>query len=319
MPSISVHIVTHNSATTIDTCLDSLSAQRGADFSLLVIDNASADDTAARVRGRGIPLVVNDRNVGYAAAHNQAIDCTQSAYILTLNPDVWLHPDYLKTMLAALEDDLSIGSAAGCLLRVERLGEEPQAIDSAGLYMRRNRRQGLRGEGQPVPTRPAQPEPIFGPDGAVAFYRRAMLEDVRIAGEVFDPDFFMHKEDVDICWRAQLRGWSSVYVPGAVAHHIRRFRPGQRGRVSAEMRCYGTRNRYLLMLKNEQFPHFLRDVCLIALYDLGIFGYVLLRERATLRAYRSALALSRRMLRKRRLIQRGRRVGWREISRWFRG
>lgn len=319
MPSISVHIVTHNSAATIDTCLDSLSAQHGVDFSLLVIDNASADGTAARVRGHGIPLIINDRNVGYAAAHNQAIDCTQSDYILTLNPDVWLHPDYLKTMLAALEDDLSIGSAAGCLLRVERLGEEPQAIDSVGLYMRRNRRQGLRGEGQPISARPAHPEPIFGPDGAAAFYRRAMLEDVRIAGEVFDPDFFMHKEDVDICWRAQLRGWASVYVPGAVAHHVRGFRPGQRGRVSSEMRCYGMRNRYLLMLKNEQFPHFLRDVWLIALYDLGIFGYVLLRERATLRAYRSVLALSRRMLRKRRLIQRGRRVGWREISRWFRG
>jgi GT2 family glycosyltransferase len=323
IPLVSVHIVTYNSAATIDQCLEALLAQQscgyGVDFGVYVIDNASTDDTVQRVQKFDVPLVINSTNLGYAVAHNQAIDATSSHYVLTLNPDVWLGPGYLKAMIPVMEADLSFGSAAGCLLRVERLGETPHVIDGLGLYMRRSRRQGLRGDGKPSSERAVALEPIFGPDGAAAFYRRTMLDDIRIDGEVFDADFFMHKEDVDLCWRAQLRGWSSVYVPDAVAHHVRGFRPGQRERVSPAMRFYGTRNRYLLMLKNEQLPHFLRDLWTIAPYDLGILLYVVFRERTTLRAYRSLIGLIRRMMRKRRMIQKGRRVRWRDISRWFRG
>jgi GT2 family glycosyltransferase len=220
-------------------------------------------------------------------------------------------------MQDALAAEARIGSAAGCLLRVESLGAAPTCIDSAGLFMRRNRRQGLRFEGRPVAECPTQLEPIFGPDGAAAFYRRAMLEDIGVEGEIFDADFFMHKEDVDVCWRAQWRGWESVYVPDALAHHVRGFRPGQRSKVTAAMRCYGTRNRYLLMLKNEAPAHFFRDSAAITLYDLGILAYVLLRERETFNAFRSAWALRGRMLHKRRIIQNGRRATWREMRQWF--
>jgi GT2 family glycosyltransferase len=318
MAAVAVQVVTYNSAATIEVCLRAVMDQRAADFQVLVIDNASADDTVARVQNLGVPIITNAQNLGYAAAHNQALAQTDSAFVLTLNPDLWLDPGYLRAMQDALASDVQIGSAAGCLLRVESLGAAPTCIDSTGLFMRRNRRQGLRNEGRPVAERPAQLEPIFGPDGAAALYRRAMLEDIGVEGEVFDADFFMHKEDVDVCWRAQWRGWKSVYVPGALAHHVRGFRPGQRSAVTAAMRFYGTRNRYLLMLKNEAPAHFWRDCAVVTLYDLGILAYVLLRERETLKAFRSAWALRGRMLHKRRIIQNGRRVTWREMRQWFR-
>ncbi|MFN8450429.1 MAG: glycosyltransferase family 2 protein, partial [Anaerolineae bacterium] len=143
-------------------------------------------------------------------------------------------------------------------------------------------------------------------------------DDVRVLGEVFDADFFMHKEDIDLCWRARLRGWESVCVPDAVAHHVRAFRPGRRERVSPYMRFLGVRNRYLLMLKDEIPAHFWRDFPAIVAYDLGILGYLLLRERESLAALRSAWALRERMMQKRRIIQAGRRVGWRDMARWFR-
>lgn len=317
MPAISIHVVTYNSAATIEACLRSALEQRGVDFQIRVLDNASTDETVACVEALGVPVAQPGENLGYAAGHNRLIDATQSDYVLTLNPDVILQPDFLTSMGEALDADPSLGSASGCLLRVEKLGDTPTQLDGYGLFMRRNRRQGLLGDGQPITTRPASPVPIFGPDGAVAFYRRAMLDDIRVMDEVFDADFFMHKEDVDVCWRAQLRGWGSLSVPGALAHHVRTFRPGQRARVSPKMRFLGARNRYLLMLKNEIPAHFWRDIAHIGTYDAGIVGYMLLKERESLPALRSAWGLRGRMLAKRRIIQSGRRVGWREMARWF--
>ena len=341
MPTVSVHIVTYNSAASIEVCLRALLDQRGVDYSVYLLDNASTDATVAVARGMGVQVTVSETNLGYAAAHNRLLDQTASDNVLTLNPDVQLQPGFLAAMVAAMEAHPQVGSAAGCLLRVEHLGAAPQGMDSlgwvlsvlaatsqdsgdvpqvmdgAGVFMRRSRRQGLIADGLPIAQRPAQITPIFGPDGAAAFYRRAMLDDIRVNGEVFDEDFFMHKEDVDVCWRAQLRGWGALYVPDAVAHHVRGFRPGQRERVSQDMRFLGLRNRYLLMLKNEHPAHFLRDLPFIALYDLGILAYVLLRERASLAAYRSAWALRGAMLTKRRVIQAGRKVDWRTIDRAF--
>lgn len=314
---ISVHLVTYNSADPIERCLDSLLDQQGVDFSVLVVDNASTDDTVARMQQKGVEIVVNAENRGYSAAHNLAISRTQSDYVLTLNPDVLLAPGYLATMVAVLDENPTIGSAAGLLLRVEKLGETPQWIDSTGLLMSRSRRQLLRNSGDPVAKTPMQSDAVFGPDGAAAIYRRAMLEDIAINGEIFDEDFFMHKEDVDVCWRAQLRGWQSAYVPNAVAHHIRGFRPGQRERVSADMRFFGVRNRYLLMMKNEIMSHFWRDAPAILWYDLKILGFILLKERASLRAFGSVWQLRKRMMAKRRVIQAGRKAEWRDLRQWF--
>src|SRR5215208_6203933 len=117
MLPISVHIVTYNSAHVIETCLESVIQQRGADYDILVIDNASQDDTVSRVKSFGAMVIQNTTNAGYAAAHNQAIMLTQSEYVLTLNPDVWLEPDFLRSMTAALDRNPRVGSAAGCLLR----------------------------------------------------------------------------------------------------------------------------------------------------------------------------------------------------------
>lgn len=317
MPAISVHIVTYNSAATLETCLEGVRNQAFADYETIVFDNHSTDHTREIVRDAGVPLVESSANIGYAGAHNRLIDQTESTYILTLNPDVLLLPEFLGSMQRALAGDAAIGSAAGKLLRVDRLGDTPTVIDSAGLAMRRSRRQRLLGELTPVVQYPASPRPIFGPDGAAAFYRRAMLDDIRLLDEVFDSDFFMHKEDIDVCWRARLRGWESVYIPDAVAHHIRSFRPGRRERVSADMRLLGVRNRYLLMIKNEISAHFWRDFPAIAAYDLGIFAYMLLRERQSLAALSSTWALRKRMFEKRRIVQSQRRVGWRDMARWF--
>lgn len=316
---VAVNIVTYNSAATIEECLVALLAQRDVTFQVRVFDNGSTDETVAIVRHIGVALETSAKNLGYAVAHNILIEQTQSEYILTLNPDVFLNPGFLSAMVNALggKNAQQIGSASGLLLRIEGQGLQPFAVDSAGLFIRRNRRQGLRLDGAPIPTNPLTSVPIFGPDGAAAFYRRAMLEDIRVNGEVFDGDFFMHKEDIDVCWRAQLRGWHSVFVPDAVATHIRTFRPGQRRAVSTHLRSCAVRNRYLLMLKNECGTHFRYDLLPILFYELKILIYLLLAERSSFAGLRSVWALRRRMIEKRRVIQGRACVSWQEMRHWF--
>jgi GT2 family glycosyltransferase len=320
---VAVNIVTFNSARFIRDCLDSVQAQQEVRFSVCVVDNASTDDTVARVsqaQAGGLPLDVltlNSRNVGYAAAHNQALDATKSRYVLTLNPDTWLEPYFLRCLVSELDAYPDVGSASGKLLRVENLHSPPVCVDSNGLFMRRNRRQGLIAAGQPISSRSESQSPtlIWGTDGSAAFYRRAMLEDIRIDDEVFDSSFFMHKEDIDVCWRAALRGWKSLYVPSATAYHVRTFRPGHRSTVAPSLRCYAVRNRYLLMLKNDHV--LLSDVPSILIYELMILGYLLLHEQSSLRAYVDVLPMLASTLAKRRAIQSGRRVDKHFMQQWF--
>lgn len=319
MPRVSIHIVTYNSASTIDPVLEAALGQDYDDFELLLIDNASTDDTLSTAARYPVRLIENTQNVGYSAAQNQGLRATDSDYVLTLNPDALLMPGFIAAMVDALEPRPAVGSASGKLLRVDRLGETPTTIDGAGIFMRRNRHQGLRYENMAVEALPDAIHPIFGPDGACAFYRRRMLEDIAVGGEIFDEDFYLHKGDIDINWRAQLRGWQSVCVPGAVAHHIRRFRPGHRERVDWLERCCSVRNRYLLAIKNELGGHFWGDSWSIALYDIGIVGYLIINERKSLCAFHSVWKLRHKMLQKRRVIQSRRTADAAAIRQWFRG
>lgn len=312
-PRVAVHLVTYNNEDTIGACITALQAQN-IPISLYIIDNASTDRTVERVREMGLAIHVNTTNLGYAVAHNQAIVQTQSEFILTLNPDLLLQPNFIPTMCKVMDENPQLGSAAGLLLRIESIGAMPTAIDSVGLFMRRNRRQGLLLDGAPIEQAPTESRPIFGPDGAAAFYRRAMLEDIAIDGEIFDEDFFIHKEDVDVCWRAQLRGWASVYVPQAIAHHIRSFRPGTRHRVNTRLRQCAVRNRYLLMIKNEMSTLFRRDFLRIIVYDVMIIGFILLKEWSSIRGLTSVWSYRKRMLDKRKTIQAKRRVSADEIK-----
>jgi len=149
--------------------------------------------------------------------------------------------------------------------------------------------------------------------------RRSMLDEIQIDGEYYDEDFFAGKEDLDISWRAQLCGWKCLYVPSASGHHFRTFTPNdRRSEISAALKTGSVRNRYLLMLKNDLFRHFVRHFPYIAIYDLKILAYALLYERSSLAGYVQAFRLAPRALRKRQIIMARKKVTDSYILHWFR-
>jgi GT2 family glycosyltransferase len=284
-PVVSIGVVTWNSEEDLAACLEGVAAQENPTLELIVVDNGSTDGSVDMVR-KAYPAAVvltNPENEGYCRAHNQAITLARGEFYLGLNPDVRLLPGYIERMVRALRDRPEYGSAVGKLWQTT--DHDPRLLDSTGLFLDRRRHQYLRGHGQPDLGQYDQAGEIFGVDGAVAFHRRKMLEDVAFEGQYFDEQFFSYMEDVDLAWRARLLGWKSWYEPSAQAFHRRRFKPGGRGRMEREIRRVAVKNRYLMILKNEGAEEWRRDRWRVRLYDLEILGYILLLEQSSLASY----------------------------------
>lgn len=311
--TVSVGLVTWNSAHCLAPCLNALQAQTQQNWDLMVVDNASTDRSLAVV-AEYFPQAAVHRNAvneGFARAHNYAIRETRAHYYLALNPDIALAPDYMARLVEALNGRADCGLAGGKLLLA------PGRLDGSGLVINRRRQQVLRGHGESDHAQFDQPGEVFGIDGAAPLYRRAMLEDICVQGEYFDEAFFSYKEDVDLAWRARLFGWRAWYEPAAVALHERTFRPGRRERASTAVRRYSVRNRYLMLLKNETRAGWSRDWPAIVFYDLQILVYLLLCEPRSLVALKDVWRLWRGALQKRAHIQQRRRVTEEQTLDWF--
>ncbi|MFL5823900.1 MAG: glycosyltransferase family 2 protein [Solirubrobacteraceae bacterium] len=274
---------------------------------VVVVDNASGDETAALAERHGVVHLRLDPRRSYAAAINEAIARTSGDAVLLLNADCFLRPGFLAAALPRLRDE-RVGSVAPKLLRVTRPGAPALHIDAASMLITRWRKNGLVGFGEPAADFSA-PAHAFGADGAAALYRRRTLEDCALDGhEVLDEDMELWASDADLAWRAQLLGWRCTYEPRSVAEHVRSYSPATRSRMSEDARRLQFRNRYLMLAKNETAAGMRRDGILIAGYELLVLGHVLLRERHLLRGYRDAWQLLPSARRRRRLIQARRRV-----------
>jgi GT2 family glycosyltransferase len=312
MVKVSVNIVTFNSATDIERCLDSLKLQTFTDFRIRILDNSSADDTLDRIRGVNGDVIRSPMNTGFAKAHNKLIDGFDSEYVLVLNPDTVLRPDFIEKLVSALDARPDAGSASGKLLRMDN-----KTIDSAGIVMLRSQRHLDRGADEPNAGQFDQPEEIFGPSGAAGMYRRSALLQCAIDGQVFDEDFFAYREDADLAWRLRLQGWTSIYVPSAVAQHRRRVTPERRSQLPRVINLHSVKNRFLLRINNMGAAQYRRDFWRITGRDLVVIGYVFLREWSSLPALVFVVRHFPRLWRKRRAVQARARVSSQDIARWF--
>lgn len=320
---VSVLICTFNSQRVLLACLRALEQQDCGPLEVVIVDNASTDgtreilDSLKRVQYQ---VILNDRNLGFAAAQNQAIRRARGEWLLSLNADVVLSPDFITSLLAAAERDSRVGTLCGKLLRWNPGTEHEftSTIDSTGIYFTRNLRHFDRGSEQPDQGQYQEMQYVFGATAAAALYRRAMVEDVSIDGEFFDEDFFAYREDADLAWRAQLLGWRCLYVPSAVGWHERRVTPERFRQLPLVINWHSVKNRFLMRLKNATPRTCLRLLLPIAWRDLLIVGYSLLVDRRLLSALAFVWKNRRRTRRKRASIQARRRVPERDIRAWFR-
>jgi GT2 family glycosyltransferase len=306
-------LVTWNSAGYLPRCLAGIARQSFPDLELVHVDNASHDGSLARVR-EAFPRstqIVNAENLGFAAAVNQAVKLSRGEYVFLVNPDAYLERDYVKHIIAAFEAaPREFGMATGKILRAKGTEIDPtSSIDSMGIRMTRTGRHFDM-------TTPA-PEP-FGVSGAAAAYRRAFIDDVTMDGQFLDEDFFSYREDADVSWRGRLFGWRALYVPDAIAYHVRQVFPERRRAVAPTLNMHSVKNRFLLRLKNEGLYLALRNAPFEIARDLVTIAAILTVERSSLPALEWLWANRKRVMEKRRAIQKRRKVSDRKLAEWFR-
>jgi GT2 family glycosyltransferase len=320
-------IISYNHADTLPACLKAVASLDPAPAHVIVIDNASDDGSAevatAHAAGPPVEVIREDRNTGFAAAANRGIRSSGTPWILLLNPDCAPHSDMVGRLFAALavcSDPSRVAVLTPRLMRAAGPDLAPTPVlDAAGMMVTRSGRHFDRGAGTTDTVACGRTAWVFGGTGAAALYRRRALDDVAYPeSEFFAETFFAYREDAELAWRFQLRGWRCLYVPEATASHRRGFRPEEGRRGHRDVNRYSVRNRFLLRAHCADTGWLLRCLPWWLGRDLLVVGACLTVERQSLPGLVDAWRLRGDALRKRRWVLGRRTVSGRRMARWFR-
>lgn len=243
-PLVSVLVVNHNRGELLRDCLRSLLKQTYTALEIIVIDNASADDSRVVPLSFGDPrirLLPLDKNLGFSGGNNAGLREGRGEYIALLNNDAVADERWLENLVRAM----SVASVGMCASKI--LFFQTDIIDKAGHLMYPDGQNRGRGTGEKDLGQYNQIEETLFPDGCAALYRKSMLQE--LGG--FDENFFAYGDDADLGIRARWRGWKCLYVPDAVVYH---HHSSTAGRFSAQKIFWIERNRFWLALKNFPLP-----------------------------------------------------------------
>ena len=307
MTDVAIVVVSYEDEADLPVSVGAALAQRGVEVETVVVDNASRDGSREAAARAGARVLALPENVGFAAAMNAGIDATRSRYVLALNPDCRLEPDFAAILASRLDSRPDVGSASGRLLRAD--GADLRAtgvIDSTGIVFTASGRHFDRGAGEPAAGRYEHEEEVAGASGAAGFYRRAALEDAKISTGYFDADFFLYREDADLAWRLSNLGWKCLYVPSAAAAHRRRNLPERRRRMTALVNRHSVKNRFLLRINNQSAGEAFATLVPTLARDVVVLGACLTVERTSLPAFGWLWRNRKRLWEKRREIRKKR-------------
>ncbi len=214
MPTII--ILNWNGSTLLQRCLPALLAQDYPAFRVVVVDNASTDDSVAVVR-RDFPqveVIENQVNLGFAGGNNVALRRLETDVAVLLNPDVIVEPGWLRALVGGLLADESIGIAGGKLFYPATESGQRRLQHAGGAIHFPQAMPGYHGLDEDEAQHNARRDVDYVVGASLAV-RRSLLEKIGL----LDEGFFLYFEDADLCFRARRAGYRVVYVPDAVALH----------------------------------------------------------------------------------------------------
>ncbi|MEM8933546.1 MAG: glycosyltransferase family 2 protein [Acidobacteriota bacterium] len=322
---VAVLLVTYDSADDLPDCLAAIARQDHRPIEVVVVDCDSRDRSVEIARSAdlgGLPRTVEPlgENRGFSGGMNAALRLTDAPFVLALNADARPRPDFVRRLVqrAVTGGTPKVGAITGRLVRPPG-ADGARRLDACGMVLIPTWRHLDRGSGELDDGRFDRAERVFGGTGAATLYRRDALDDVAFAdGEIFDSLFFAYREDAELAFRLQERGWECLYEPTAIAEHRRRVVPANRSELPPAINYHSLKNRYLLRAYHQTAGNALRTLAPTLLRDLLALGYVLLRERSSWPAYSWLWRHRRTILERRRFVQRRRTAPPEAIDRWFR-
>ncbi|HEY7368546.1 MAG TPA: glycosyltransferase family 2 protein [Thermoanaerobaculia bacterium] len=216
LPDVDGVVVNRDGGEALFAAIRSLQAQKDVDVSILVVDNGSQASERERLAKEApeARVVAFSHNLGFAGAVNEALARTRSSYVLLLNNDAVVSPDYVARLAARLSMDPRLAAVQGLVLT-----GDGRTVDTAGLTWN------ARGEalpllaGTPAASAPGNAFEVSGVSATATLYRRDAIDAVSTAGHAFDGSFFAYYEDVELSLRLWRAGWRFACDPLAIARH----------------------------------------------------------------------------------------------------
>jgi GT2 family glycosyltransferase len=308
-PRVTVAIATYNGRHLLEATLPTLRKQTFRDFRVVVVDDASEDDTVVWLHSNWpeVEVIAHPHNRGVTAALNSCLQAGNSEFVALLNNDVELDARCLAALVGALEAHPQAAVAATKLIDFY----DREILDGAGDVFEWSGYANRRGQGERDLGQYDSEETIFGACAGAALYRRSAVEEV---GHL-DEDFFALQEDTDWSFRCLLMGFSCHYVPSAVAFHMSGATLGSG--TSDFSQYHNWRNSAWVVLKNYPAMALLRHSPELVAYQAHNFVWARQtgRQRLFLRVWRDTLRAVPQLLRKRRTVQCKRTIGLKDLER----
>ena len=210
---VTVVIPNYNGLHFLDKCLSSMGAQTFDDVHTLVVDNGSTDGSISYIRENfpWVELVELGENTGFDHAVNVGIEKSETPYVLLLNNDTEIEPEFVKELYEAIEASEDIFSVSSKMLNFTNR----DIMDDAGDFYSVLGWQFQRGVGRKERAF-NKPFKVFSSCAGAAIYRKSVFEKIG----TFDEKFFAYLEDIDIGYRAKIHGYKNVFCPTARVYHV---------------------------------------------------------------------------------------------------
>lgn len=242
-PLVSIVVINYNSLETLERCLSSLLKTTYPNYEIVVVDTLTEhiEDLVQKFRkdaGPKIKLIHFDTNIGAAASHNVGVLASdpRSEYVVFLDNDVVVEPDWLSYLVEAISSDPRIGAVQAKVVSMSNMGRMDHTglgVDSTGTWL------SAYGWDSNLFTRPIL---LFASSSAAMITRKS----VYLETMGFDDTYFIYDDDTDYSWRLRLKGYEILFEPRARVWHEDRLAK----RLSYEKLYFGFRNRLLNTIKN---------------------------------------------------------------------
>ena len=241
MEKVSVIIPNYNGMSYLKTCLKSIKNQTFLEYSVILVDNGSSDGSVNLVRNEysWVKLIDLPKNYGFCHAVNEGIRISKTPYVIFLNNDTEVFPDFVEQLLKGIEERPTAFSCSSMMIQ----DQERSKVDDAGNFYNAFGWGFARGKGKDI-SKYDKPSRIFAACAGAAIYRREYLNQMGL----LDEEYFAYLEDLDLGYQAWIIGYENWYLPKAKVYHVG---SGTSGSRYNELKIrYSARNSVYLIHKN---------------------------------------------------------------------